>query len=93
MVTETQMNGRLELDVGGMTCGSCARAIERALSSMAGVAQARVDASTGRTVVTGSASVAQVISSIEAMGYTARIAIGAAHGGDGHERRTAGCCR
>lgn len=41
----------LNLAVGGMTCGNCARSVERKLSSTPGVAKATVDLAAARATV------------------------------------------
>ncbi len=41
----------IELDIGGMTCGSCAARVQKALGSAPGVAQAGVNFATGRASV------------------------------------------
>ncbi|WP_186261511.1 heavy-metal-associated domain-containing protein, partial [Burkholderia gladioli] len=40
-----------ELDVEGMTCGGCARRVEKALAAVPGVAQAKVDLAATRAEV------------------------------------------
>lgn len=42
---------RVELSIGGMTCGGCAGVVERALSRVPGVARASVSLETHRAVV------------------------------------------
>jgi Cu+-exporting ATPase len=44
-------SARLELSIGGMTCGGCAGVVERALSRVPGVARASVSLETHRAVV------------------------------------------
>jgi Cu+-exporting ATPase len=41
----------VNLTVGGMTCGNCARSVERKLSSTPGVTKATVDLQAGRAAV------------------------------------------
>jgi len=64
----------LELVVGGMTCGSCAARIEGRLNRLDGVS-ATVSYATERAYVTstGGRDTAELISVIEATGYTARV--------------------
>jgi copper chaperone len=72
----------MKLNVEGMTCGHCQRAIERAVANLGGIA--RVDLATGTVEVEGIADRISVVSAIEAEGYrvvdTARAASG-------------GCCK
>ena len=67
----------LELAVGGMTCGACAARIERRLNRLDGVS-ATVSYATERAYVTstGGRDTAELISVIEATGYTAVAARG-----------------
>ena len=62
----------VELSVGGMTCASCSRRVERALTKIDGV-EASVNYATGLASihVGSSASDADLIRAIEATGYTA----------------------
>ncbi|RAI55225.1 heavy-metal-associated domain-containing protein, partial [Roseicella frigidaeris] len=43
------------LAIGGMTCGSCANAVHRALSCVPGVVSVEVDLAAGRALVQGTA--------------------------------------
>ncbi|MGX1886322.1 heavy metal translocating P-type ATPase [Streptomyces sp. NPDC055287] len=63
----------VELAIGGMTCASCAARIEKKLNRMDGVS-ATVNYATEKAKVTfdGSVSVADLIGTVEATGYTAR---------------------
>jgi Cu+-exporting ATPase len=65
----------ITLALEGMTCASCARRIERALSRAPGVAEASVNLATERAQVSydpASASPADLIRSVEQAGYGAR---------------------
>jgi cation-transporting ATPase V/Cu+-exporting ATPase len=65
---------RIELDVAGMTCGSCAQRVQRALSREPGVSDALVNYATGRATVTpatGSLDTERLIAAVEAAGYRA----------------------
>lgn len=64
---------QVELVVGGMTCASCAARIERRLNLLDGV-QATVNYATERAYVlrTGGRDVSELVSAVEAAGYTAR---------------------
>ncbi|OEJ35264.1 heavy metal translocating P-type ATPase [Streptomyces subrutilus] len=63
----------VELAIGGMTCASCAARIEKKLNRMDGVS-ATVNYATEKAKVTfdASVSVADLIGTVEATGYTAR---------------------
>ncbi|WP_256097047.1 heavy metal translocating P-type ATPase [Streptomyces agglomeratus] len=63
----------VELAIGGMTCASCAARIEKKLNRMDGVS-AMVNYATEKAKVTfdASVSVAELIGTVEATGYTAR---------------------
>ncbi|MFD4247349.1 heavy metal translocating P-type ATPase [Streptomyces sp. NPDC058525] len=63
----------VELAIGGMTCASCAARIEKKLNRMDGVS-ATVNYATEKAKVTygSSVSVADLIGTVEATGYTAR---------------------
>lgn len=64
-----------ELSVEGMTCASCAGRVERALSKVQGVEQARVNLASERAQVQARAglSAAQLIEAVEKAGYQARL--------------------
>ena len=64
----------VELDVSGMTCGSCAARVQRALSREPGVSDAQVNYATGRATVTpaaGTLDTERLIAAVEAAGYHA----------------------
>jgi cation-transporting ATPase V len=64
----------LELDVSGMTCGSCAARVQRALSRQSGVTEALVNYATGRATVELQAhtlDAEQLIAAVERAGYGA----------------------
>ncbi len=62
----------IELQISGMTCGSCAARVERGLNDLAGVA-ARVNLATERATVevSGSATLADLLAQVEHTGYGA----------------------
>jgi len=64
----------VELVVGGMTCASCAARIERRLNLLDGV-QASVNYATERAYLTrtGGRNIGEIVSAIEAAGYTAAV--------------------
>lgn len=58
------------LAVTGMTCGSCARTVERKLRRVSGVKSAAVDLELGVAIVNGTAAPSSLIAAIEAAGYS-----------------------
>jgi copper chaperone CopZ len=63
-----------ELTIKGMTCGHCVAAVTRALRECAGVANAQVDLSTGRAIVSGrDLNTSQLLDAVAQLGYTAEI--------------------
>ena len=62
----------VNLEIGGMTCATCAGRIERKLNRLDGVA-ASVNYATGMAHVDGSADLATLVSTVEGLGYTARL--------------------
>jgi Cu+-exporting ATPase len=64
---------RVELEIGGMTCASCAARIEKRLNEFDGVTAASVNYATERAAVSfeGDLAVEDLIAEIEATGYTA----------------------
>jgi len=67
-------SNEIQLDIGGMTCASCAASIEKKLNRMDGVV-ATVNYATEKAKVsyTGVVTPADLISQVEATGYTARV--------------------
>ena len=62
----------VELSVSGMTCGSCAARVQRALSKREGVGQAEVNFATGTPRVRFDperVSVGDLVSAVGTMGY------------------------
>jgi copper chaperone CopZ len=55
--------------VQGMTCGGCAKHVEKALRSVPGVTEVAVDAAQGTAAVDGTASFEAMAASVEAAGY------------------------
>ena len=72
MTTTTPGAADVELAIGGMTCASCAARIEKKLNRMDGV-EATVNYATEKAKVTfrEDVSVADLIATVEATGYTA----------------------
>jgi cation-transporting ATPase V/Cu+-exporting ATPase len=64
----------LELDVTGMTCGSCAARVQRALSREPGVTEALVNYATGRATVAlepGALDTDRLVAAVQKAGYDA----------------------
>ncbi|HZT97309.1 MAG TPA: heavy metal translocating P-type ATPase [Chloroflexota bacterium] len=61
----------IELNITGMTCASCVRRVERALSKVEGVAAASVNLATETATVQGSSSTASLLAAVERAGYHA----------------------
>jgi len=55
--------------VKGMTCGGCARHVEKALRSVAGVSTVTVDVAKGTATIEGAASFEAMAASVGAAGY------------------------
>ena len=66
---------RLELDIGGMTCASCAARVEKRLNKLEGV-NATVNYATERATVTADRPLegSELIGEVEAAGYSAEVA-------------------
>jgi len=60
------------LEVVGMTCGNCARKLERALQQTAGVTSASVALESRRAIVEGSASAQEIEAAVRAAGYAVK---------------------
>ncbi|WP_081336190.1 heavy metal translocating P-type ATPase [Burkholderia vietnamiensis] len=65
-----------ELDIGGMTCASCAGRVEKALAAVPGVARASVNLATERASVqaAGTLDAAALIAAVTSAGYQASLA-------------------
>ncbi|VWB54893.1 putative cation-transporting ATPase membrane protein [Burkholderia lata] len=65
----------LELDIGGMTCASCAGRVEKALAAVPGVARATVNLATERASVHGAGALdaATLIAAVTTAGYRASL--------------------
>jgi copper chaperone CopZ len=55
--------------VKGMTCGGCAKHVEKALRAVPGVAEVTVDVAKGTVHIEGTASFDTMAASVEAAGY------------------------
>jgi len=64
----------IELQITGMTCQHCVRAVRDALGAVPGVARVvEVDLGSGRASVEGDANPEALIAAIQAEGYTATL--------------------
>ena len=59
--------------IGGMTCGSCANAVQRALSRVPGVVSVEVNLAAGRALVRGDARAEDMLAAVEGAGYRAAL--------------------
>lgn len=60
-----------QLNITGMTCDHCQRAVQSALESVEGVENARVDLDSGSAQVEGTADVTALVAAVEEEGYQA----------------------
>ena len=84
MTTHEATPQRVELDIGGMTCASCAARVEKRLNRLDGVS-ATVNFATERATadVQGGRSVDELVAAVEAAGYTAALPAPPATGATG----------
>src|ERR1700677_687883 len=64
----------MELDISGMTCGSCAARVQRKLSRQPGVSEALVNYATGRATLElelepGALDAEQLVAAVQSAGY------------------------
>ncbi|WP_321957687.1 heavy metal translocating P-type ATPase [Burkholderia cenocepacia] len=71
----TPASADVELDIGGMTCASCAGRVEKALAAVPGVARATVNLATERASVHGAGALdaATLIAAVTTAGYRASL--------------------
>lgn len=65
--------GKMDLPVGGMTCASCVKAIEDALSALPGVVEASANFASERvtvSILSGTVGIEEITKAIEGAGYT-----------------------
>lgn len=95
---ENETNGReaggatATLLVGGMTCASCVRRVERGLEKLEGVADAQVNLATERAIVSydpARVSPEDLVKKVEATGYTASVEATAAPAASGERDASA----
>ncbi|WP_458320340.1 copper-exporting P-type ATPase CopA [Providencia sp. CRPN23579] len=63
----------IQLLLDGMTCASCVNKVQKALTSVAGVENARVNLAERSALVTGTAQPADLVAAVEKAGYGAEI--------------------
>lgn len=61
------------LQIKGMTCEHCVRAVTKALQGVAGVDNVSVDLGAGRARVDGPADPASLVNAVEKQGYEASV--------------------
>lgn len=93
----------VELQVQGMTCGSCVKHVTKALQSVPGVSRVEVDLANGRAIVEGdlSSGVQPLIAALAHEDYPAQLASGTAPtpaskaGGchSGQDKKGGCCCK
>ena len=74
MTTATSSSSTCTLDIGGMTCASCVRHVEKALSRIDGVDRAEVNLATEAATVSfdpQTAGLSELTTAVAAAGYTA----------------------
>ncbi len=84
----------IHLTVSGMTCGSCVKHVEKAITSIAGVKSVEVDLAAGIVRVDGDVSqkVAEIIAALEGDGYPAKVAAGKIEGVKGNSCKSGSSC-
>lgn len=63
----------MRLEIGGMTCGHCERAVTEALRQVSGVDKVKVSFKDGEAEVEGSASTEDLIAAVVEEGYRAKV--------------------
>lgn len=63
-----------ELQISGMSCGHCVKAVEGALKAVPGVQDVRVDLAGGRATVQGDADGRALVAAVVEEGYAAQVA-------------------
>lgn len=64
----------MKLDVQGMTCGHCVKAVTAAIAALDPAARVQVDLAAGRVDIDGRLDAAQAIAALAAKGYPAALA-------------------
>ncbi|MNP48367.1 Copper-transporting P-type ATPase [compost metagenome] len=76
----------IELQVQGMSCGSCVKHVTEALRMLNGVSEVAVDLKLGRVTVGGNSDCNELLSALENAGYPVQASIDAQS-----EKKTSGC--
>lgn len=63
---------KLKLDVSGMTCGGCARSVEKIIQKADAASKVTVDLSSGRVEAETSADPAAIAAALTAAGFPAK---------------------
>lgn len=63
-----------QLNVTGMSCGHCVKAVEKALGAVPGVESVQVSLDAGQATVQGNADVQALIAAVKEEGYGAEVA-------------------
>lgn len=63
-----------KLEIQGMTCGHCQRAVKEALEGVSGVSQANVSLDDHSATIEGDADVQTLIAAVQEEGYQASVA-------------------
>jgi copper chaperone len=84
----------IELNVQGMTCGSCVKHVSAALNQLAGVTTVEVDLAAALVRVTGSAHAEALIAALDNAGYPAQTAtaVAASSATPAKNASKGGCC-
>lgn len=85
----------IDLEVQGMSCGSCVKHVTQALKPLEGVSDVAVDLPSGHVRVSGSleAGAHSLISALAAAGYPAKLSSAAAQGSSAPPKSgRGGCC-
>ena len=63
---------KLQLDVSGMTCGGCARSVEKIIQKQDAASKVSVDLATGREEAETSADPAAIATAMKAAGFSTK---------------------
>lgn len=66
-------HSHITLTIEGMSCAACSTRLEASLQKLPGVQEAHVNLTTEKATITGTASINELISAIEATGFTASL--------------------
>ena len=69
---DTTLNDTITLQIDGMSCGHCIRAVTNALSSVPGVQVRSVAVGTAQIQANDGRAAKQAVAALEAAGYSAR---------------------